>query len=77
MGQARLKGTRDERVAAAERARYNAEMTMLAARQRRWDAMTQEERDIALSRAKREARNYGQLEDIFGHDVAMALTPHV
>jgi hypothetical protein len=75
MGQARLKGTRDERVEAAKDAAYRAEMHMLAARQQRWNAMTQEQRNAALARAKREASNYGQLEEIFGHDVAMALAP--
>lgn len=82
MGQARLKGTRDARVAAAEEAnrkaqvaRDEAEMDELQAQARRWSAMTQAQRDAALERAKREASNYGQLQEIFGHDIAMALAP--
>ena len=82
MGQAKLKGTRDQRVAAAEEAnrkaqeaRDAAEMDELVAQSRRWSAMSQEQRDAALERAKRQARNYGELQEIFGHDVAMALAP--
>ncbi len=82
MGQARLRGTRGERVALmleaqrkAQEAADRAEMDELKAQSRRWSAMTQEQRDAALERAKRDARNYGQLQEVFGHDVAMALAP--
>lgn len=75
MGQAKLKGTRDERVAAAKAANHAAEMHMLAARQKRWDAMTPEQREAAFARAKREARNYGELQELFGHEAAMFLAP--
>ena len=80
MGQAKLKGTRDERVAAAvaiqrkaQEARDAAEMDELVARSKKWALMSQAERDAALERAKREASNYGQLQEMFGHDVAGAL----
>ena len=81
MGQARLRGTRDERVNAmlevqreAQEQRDRDEMDELQATSRRWAAMTQEQRDAALEKAKAEARNYGQLQEIFGHDVAFALS---
>ena len=80
MGQARLRGTKDQRVDAAVKivearklAADHAEMAKLREEARKWAEMTPEQQNSALERAKAEARNYGQLMDIFGPDVAAAL----
>lgn len=80
MGQARLRGTKDERVAAAEAGirlaqarRDAAEMEREQEKARQWAAMSQEQKDAALERAKRHARNYGELQEMFGPDIASAL----
>ena len=75
MGQAKLRGSKEERVREAQEATQAAEQQREQAKAARWAAMTPAQRDAALARAKREARNYGQLQEIFGHDVAMALSP--
>jgi hypothetical protein len=81
MGQARLRGTTEERCNAAEAAvlaernRKAAERRLREQEQERiraakWAAMTQPERDAALKRAEMEAECYGVLSGTFGGDIA-------
>lgn len=81
MGQARLRGTKEEREAAAlsikaaERAeRQRKEQERERLRAERWAAMSKEERNAAFKRAQEEAAAYGGLASIMGHDAAMFLT---
>ena len=81
MGQARQRGTKDERVYRAttvseERRRKaeRAEMEHNLEVARQWAAKTPEEREAALEAAKREAENYGYLSSVFGHDAALMLS---
>lgn len=77
MGQARLRGTQEERTQTAaaantERQRKaaiaEAEHNLAIARE--WAAKSEEEREAALNAAKREAALYGDLSANFGHDAA-------
>lgn len=81
MGQARLRGTFDQRQAEAlavikarkdERDRQERERD--EAIMEKWKAMTPEQQAEALERAKEEARNYGELRGMFGHDAALMLS---
>lgn len=81
MGQARLRGTTEERQAEAEAA-VLAERNRKAAerdlreqereriRAAKWAAMTQPERDAAMKNAMREAECYGYLSGQLGYGVA-------
>lgn len=80
MGQAKLRGTRDERVAVARAAitvaeaiRDEADRKREQARAAKWAAMTPEQKAAALEKAKREAEAYGFLSAEFGHDAARLL----
>lgn len=84
MGQAKLRGTREQRVAEAiaerqeylrkrEEARQKALEQRQAIAAKKWADMTPEQREAAIEKAKQEAANFGQLQEIFGFDVANAL----
>lgn len=81
MGQARLRGTKEEREAAAlavmaeaRAARERREQERERQRAEKWAAMSKEERDAAWKKAQEEAAAYGQIASIMGHDAAMLLT---
>jgi hypothetical protein len=76
MGQANLRGTREERVATAvareeairqarAEARRKREEAQERARAERWAKMTPEEREATVERAKREAENRSYLVGTF------------
>ena len=80
MGQAKLRGTREQRVAdaqagiaMAQAVRDEAERKREQARAEKWAAMTPEQKAAALERAKRDAEAYGFLSSEFGHDAARML----
>lgn len=77
MGQAKLRGTKEARVADAEAAseqlrheRRLKEAERERAIQERWNAMTKAEQEQRLQQASEEARFYGELAADFGHDAA-------
>lgn len=81
MGQAKLRGTPEQRQAEAlevirrdQAERDRAEMEEAREVARQWAAMSPEERERRMEAAKAEARTYGELAGIFGHDAAMALS---
>jgi hypothetical protein len=81
MGQARLRGTLEQRQAEAQAVikaqkdeRDRQERARDEAIMEKWRAMTPEQREEALERAKDEARNYGELRGMFGHDAALMLS---
>ena len=80
MGQAKLRGTKEQRVAdalegqrLAQEAADRAEMEELQERSRKWAAMTPEQQDAAMKRAMHDAEAYGYLAGAFGHDAANIL----
>lgn len=74
MGQAKLRGNRDQRVADARAAAERAEREREEMIAKRWREMTPEQREARLNKAKGEARLYGSLVGTLGHDTAMALS---
>lgn len=80
MGQAKLRGTKEARVAEAEagialalEARERAEREREAEVARQWALLSPEEQDRRLEAAKRKAEAYGMMVGEFGHDVTMGL----
>jgi acyl-CoA reductase-like NAD-dependent aldehyde dehydrogenase len=84
MGQARLRGTKEERdaeaverihitrqVREAERDRKEAEQE--AVRSAKWKAMTPEQREAALKRAGAEMAMHSDLADMIGMDAASVM----
>lgn len=81
MGQAKLRGTKDERVAAAEAVeaerqtkRDEAERIEQRRIMERWSKMTAPQKAAALERAKHEVQAQSELTAIFGSETAQALT---
>lgn len=81
MGQAKLRGSREQRVNAAleaqrqaQEAADRAEREEQEAIARKWAAMTPEEQQAALARAKKQAESFGALAALVGHDAASVLT---
>lgn len=80
MGQARLRGTQEQRQEAAleaqrerqaERDRKEMERNLELSRQ--WAALSPDERKKRINAAIKDAENYGYLAGVLGHDVASAI----
>lgn len=80
MGQAKRKGSFEDRVAAAqererlaELAREESERIAEAERQAKWDAMTDEEKEAALRKQRKAKSSANLLSSLYGMALASAL----